>query len=117
MRRIIGMALCAVLAVVDLVGIVGLWQHPGPPPGVVITGTVLGAITLAAFRPASRGNIRALRLVVGSRVISALLGLPVFFTADAPDWARIVVAVLIAGTAVAVAMLAPAARPAAAERA
>jgi len=35
----------------------------------------------------------------------------VFFTADAPDWARIFVAVLIAGTALAVTMLALAARP------
>ncbi|GAA3787610.1 hypothetical protein GCM10022403_022880 [Streptomyces coacervatus] len=68
------MALCAVLAVLDLAGIVGLWQHPGPPPGVVTTGTLLGGVTLGASRPASRDNIRALRVVVGSRVISALLG-------------------------------------------
>jgi hypothetical protein len=36
----------------------------------------------------------------------------VFFTADAPDWAQISVAVLIGGTAIAVTMLAPAALPA-----
>ncbi|MGW3123702.1 hypothetical protein ACWDBW_42465 [Streptomyces sp. NPDC001107] len=117
MRRTIGMTLCAVLAVLDLAGIAGLWRHPGPPPGVVITGAVLGAVTLAAYRPAGRGSTRALRVVVGSRIVSALLGLPVFFTADAPDWARIVVAVLIAGTAIAVAMLAPTTRPTAAEQA
>ncbi|MFI7402247.1 hypothetical protein ACIBW9_17535 [Streptomyces sp. NPDC049541] len=117
MRRTIGMTLCAVLAVLDLAGIVGLWQHPGPPPGIAITGAVLGAVTLACYRSAGRGNVRALRVVVGSRVVSALLGLPVFFTADAPGWARIVVAVLIVATAVAVALLAPAARPTAAEQA
>ncbi|MFG2794851.1 hypothetical protein [Streptomyces sp. NPDC048419] len=109
MRRTIGRPLCAVLAVLDLAGIVGLWQHPGPPAGLVITGTVLGAVTLAAYRPAARGSTRALRVVVGSRVISALLGLPVFFTADAPDWARV--------TAIVLAMLAPAIRPTAAEQA
>jgi len=69
MRRTIGMTLCAVLAVLDLGGIAGLWQHPGPPPGVAITGAVLGAVTLAAYRPALRGDTRALRVVVGSRVI------------------------------------------------
>ncbi|MGW1748965.1 hypothetical protein ACWCRD_25800 [Streptomyces sp. NPDC002092] len=73
-------------ALLDLVGIVGLWQHPGPPPGITITGAVLGAVTLAFYRSAGRGNVRALRVVVGSRVVSALLGLPVFFTADAPGW-------------------------------
>ena len=112
MRRTIGMTLCVVLAVLDLAGIVGLWQHPGPPPGVAITGAVLGAVTLVAYRPALRGHVRVLQVVVGSRVISALLGLPVFFTADAPNWARISVAVLIAGTAIAVTMVALAARPA-----
>ncbi|MER7927363.1 hypothetical protein ABTY96_30155 [Streptomyces sp. NPDC096057] len=109
MRHTIGMTLCAVLAVLDLVG---LWQHPGPPPGVAITGAVLGAVTLAAYRPALRGDSRTLRVVVGSRMISALLGLPVFFTADAPNWAQISMAVLICGTAIAVTMLALAARPA-----
>jgi hypothetical protein len=117
MRRTIGMTLCAVLAVLDLAGIGGLWQHPGPPPAVAITGAVLGAVTLAAYRPAARGNTRALRIVVGSRLVSALLGLPVFFTADAPGWARLTVAVLIVGTAIAIALLAPAARPAPAEQA
>ncbi|MET7573279.1 hypothetical protein ABZT04_33010 [Streptomyces sp. NPDC005492] len=113
MRRTIGMTLCAVLAIVDLVGIIGLRQHPGPPPGVAITGAVLGGVTLAAYRPADRGDIRALRVVLGSRVVSALLGIPVFFTSDAPNWARIVVAVLIAGAIIAVTMLAPALSPAA----
>ncbi|MFJ6088321.1 hypothetical protein ACIQI8_43900 [Streptomyces sp. NPDC092369] len=44
-------------------------------------------------------------------MISALLGLPVFFTAAAPGWARISVAVLITGAAIAFTRLAPAARP------
>lgn len=48
-----------------------------------------GSRPLAAYRPALRGDTRTLRVVVGSRVISALLGLPAFFTADAPNWARI----------------------------
>ncbi|MHC3469512.1 hypothetical protein ACYF6T_12425 [Streptomyces sp. 7R007] len=112
MRRTIGMTLCAVLAVLDLAGLVGLWQHSGPPPGITLTGAVLGAVTLACYRSAGRGDVRALRIVVGSRVISALLGLPVFFTTDAPGWTRIAVAVLITGTAVAVTMLAPTVRPA-----
>jgi hypothetical protein len=43
-------------------------------------------------------------------VISALLGLPVFFTANAANWARISVAVLMVGTALAVTMPALAAQ-------
>jgi hypothetical protein len=50
------MTLCAV----DLVG---------------IAGAVLGAVILAAYRIALRGDIRALRVVGGTRLISALLGL------------------------------------------
>ncbi|MYS92943.1 MULTISPECIES: hypothetical protein [Streptomyces] len=67
MHRTVGMTLCTVLAALDLAGLVGLWQHPGPPPGVAITGTLLGARhpgRLPARRP---GQPRAMRAVVGSR--------------------------------------------------
>ncbi|CAL9329023.1 hypothetical protein [Streptomyces sp. enrichment culture] len=84
MRRTIGLTLCAVLAALDLAGLAGLWQSPGPPPASAITGAVLGAVTLAVLRPAARGSTSALHVVVGSRALSTLVGVPVFFTSDAP---------------------------------
>ena len=116
-NRKTGLILCGILAVADLAGLAGLGQHPGPPVAVVIAGAVLGVITLAAYRPATRGEARGVRTVLGSRIASALLGLPVFFTGDAPGWARIAVSAVIVLTAAAVAILAPAARPIQAGRA
>jgi hypothetical protein len=112
MNRKIGFILCGLLALMDLAGLAGLWQHPGPPAAVAVTGAVLGVVTLAAYRPAERGDLRGVRVLLGSRIVSALLGLPVFFTGDAPGWARVVVAVALVVTAAAVAVLTPAARTA-----
>lgn len=112
-----GLIICALLGALDVIGIVGIWQHPATPAAVAIGGAVLGAATLAALRAAGSGNVRAVQAVIGTRVASALLGLPVFFVDDAPGWARIVVAISIAATVAAVAMLMSAARPVSARRA
>lgn len=111
MNHKIGLVLCALLGALDLVGIVGLWQHPGPPAAVAVTGAVFGAVTLAAYLPAKHGDARAVRAVLGSRIASALLGVPVFFVDNAPTWSRVLVAAAIAATLIAVTMLLPSARP------
>ncbi|MEV6866346.1 hypothetical protein AB0M44_35800 [Streptosporangium subroseum] len=105
-----GLAICALLGVLDLVGLAGLGMDDGPPAAVVLGGGALGAITLAAVIATWRGSHGGLPTVIASRVIAALLGVPVFFTDQAPGWARIVVAIAIFATAVGIGLLAAARR-------
>ena len=100
-----GIVICAVLGALDVLGLLGFGADDAPPAAVIIAGAVLGVITLAALRPAWRGNSRGVAAVAGSRVISALLGIPVFFVDDAPEWAPPVVAVSLVLTAVGVGLL------------
>jgi hypothetical protein len=76
-----------------------------PPLAIVITGGVLGLITLAAVAPAWRGGRGALLLVVASRAAAALLAAPALFI-DPSGWVRSAVAVAIAVTLVGIWLLA-----------
>lgn len=52
----------------------------GPPLPVLILATVLGAVTLVAIWFAWRtGSRRAIRVVAGTRILSAVTALPAFF--------------------------------------
>lgn len=52
----------------------------GPPIPILILATVLGAVTLGAIWVAWRtGSRRAIRVVAGTRILSALASLPAFF--------------------------------------
>jgi hypothetical protein len=95
-----------------IAGLLGLFDLPsflmssdnssdGPPLPVAILSTVLGLITLVALYFGWRGDRRALWTVVGSRIVSALLGLPAFFV-DIPTGIKILVAVVIVLTVFAV---------------
>ncbi|MBL7256413.1 hypothetical protein [Paractinoplanes lichenicola] len=108
--RVTGLVICALLALLDLVGSLPMGDVQ-PPVGVIVVGLVLGLITLAALVPAWRGNRRALQVVVGSRVLSALLGIGAYFDDAAPTWARIGVTVAMLLTAIAVVLVLPALRP------
>lgn len=111
----VGLVICAILGVVDVVSLAGLGVDDGPPVAVAIIGAVLGVITLAAIRPARAGQSRGSITVIASRIASAVLGIPVFFVDSAPDWARVAVAILIAFTAVGIGLMTVAAsRPTAA---
>ena len=110
-----GLVLAALLGVADVVS--AFFPTPdgevGPPLPIVLLGGLLGLATLAAaavaWRTARRG---ALRIVAGTRVLSAITALPAFFV-DVPAWVKVVVAVGVVLTVVCVVLvLAPARRPA-----
>ena len=108
--RTAGLAICALLGAFDIAGLAGFVIDPAPPAAVMIGGALLGAITLAGVWLAWRGRRGGAATVVVSRVVSALLGIPVFFTDEAPGWARFVVAVALVLTAVGVALIGAAGR-------
>ncbi len=104
-----GLVLCALLALLDIVS-----SLPGgdarPPVAVIIVGLLLGLVSLAALLPAWRGNRTALFVVIGSRAVSALLGIGAFFDDRAPGWVLVGVVVAIVITAIAVALVLPSLR-------
>jgi hypothetical protein len=110
-----GLAIAALLGVADVVS--AFFPTPdgevGPPLAIVLLGGVLGVATLAAvvvgWRTGRRG---ALRIVAGTRVLSAITALPAFFV-DIPAWLKLVVAVAVVLTVVCVLLvLSPARRTA-----
>jgi hypothetical protein len=114
-RTRVGLVLAVVLGLADVVS--AFFPTPdgevGPPLAIVILGGVLGLATLAAVAVAWRSGRRgALRIVAGTRVLSAITALPAFFV-DVPAWLKLLVAVLVVLTVVCVVLvLSPARRPA-----
>lgn len=102
----VGLVICAILGVIDVVGLVGLTMKDGPPAAVPITGAVLGLLTLAAVGPARAGQRRGTIAVIASRGAAAVLGAPAFFVDSAPDWAQLAVAITIVLTVIGVGLLA-----------
>jgi len=111
----VGLVLAAVLGLADVVS--AFFPTPdgeiGPPLPIVVLGGVLGLATLAAVAVAWRtGRRGALRIVAGTRVLSAISALPAFFV-DVPAGLKLVVAVAVVLTVVCVVLvLAPARRSA-----
>lgn len=105
-----GVAVCALLGAVDVIGISGLFVDNGPPAGVAVGGAVLGIITLIGTVLVQRDRRGGLATVVGSRLVSALMGIPVFFTKDIPGWVPPAEGVLIALTIVGLGLIFRAAR-------
>ncbi len=100
-----GLVICGVLGALDIVGLAGFGSDDAPPAAVMVFGAALGVITLVGTWAAwgnKRGGVLA---VVVSRVISGLLGVPVFFADDAPDWGPVVVVISIALTIVGLALI------------
>jgi hypothetical protein len=115
-RTRVGLALAALLGVADVVS--AFFPTPdgevGPPLPIVLLGGVIGLATLAAvvvgWRSGGRG---ALRIVAGTRVLSAITALPAFFV-DVPAWLKLVVAVAVVLTVVCVVLVLSPARQSAA---
>jgi hypothetical protein len=112
-RNKIGLVLAGLLALGD-VGSIFISTpegEDGPPFVVLAIGLVVGLITLAAIVPAWRtGSRTALRVVAGTRIVSAILSLPAFFV-DVPAGIKVGAAVAFALTVVCVVLvLAPANR-------
>ena len=101
----IGLVLCAVLAVVDVLSVGAAGADDGPPVAVVAIGFVLGLVTLVGVWLAWRGDERGFMTVVVSRVLSALLGIPGFFVEEAPDWVPAAVGIFLVLTIVALWLL------------
>ncbi|HEV7710643.1 MAG TPA: hypothetical protein VGP16_20800 [Asanoa sp.] len=106
-----GLVLAGLLGLGDAVSVVG-GGVDGPPLAVVIAGALLGVITLVGVVLAWRGSRTGIVTVVVTRLLSALLAVPAFFVDDVPAPAVGLAAVGVVVTLVAVALLAPALRPA-----
>jgi hypothetical protein len=99
-----GLGICVLLAVVDIALLAELGSDNAPPLAVSITGAVLGVITLVGAGLAWQHRRGGSATVIVSRLLSALLGVPVFFV-DAPNWSRVLVVAAIALTVAGLAML------------
>jgi hypothetical protein len=108
-----GLVIAALLGVADVVS--AFFPTPdgevGPPLPIVLLGGLLGIATLGAVAVAWRtGKRGALRIVAGTRVLSAITALPAFFV-DVPAPLKLVVAVAVVLTVVCVVLvLSPARR-------
>jgi hypothetical protein len=100
-----GLLLAVLLSVLDIAGLAGLFIDPGPPAALAIAGASLGIITIAGIRPLWRGSRTGIVTVIGTRLLSALLSLPVFFTAEAPGWAKTVAVAALVLTATGVTLI------------
>ena len=101
----VGLVICVLLGVVDIVSLGGLGSDDGPPVGIVLLGAVLGVLTLWGARLAWRGRRKGATIVIVSRLISALSAVPAFFVDDVPDWVPPVVGVGLALTAIGVGLV------------
>ena len=104
-QRAVAVGISAVLAAFDVAGVAALGAAGAPPAALALTAGVLGLITLGAALPALRGSRRGAQIVIVSRVLSAVLGIPVFFAGDAPGWAPAAVLGSIVLTALAIWLL------------
>ena len=99
-RPTVGVAVLALSAIVDMSWVVQVWSGvvasaDAPPVGVLVVSTLVGALTLATVRPALRGHRTSAWVMVGSRVLSALLiDLPAYLL-GAPVQVDVIVSVVI----------------------
>ena len=99
-RPTTGVAVLALLAVVDMSWVVQVWSgvvdsSDAPPTGVLALFALVGAVTLVTARPALRGHRTAAWVMVGSRVASVLfIDLPAYVL-GAPVLVDVIVSVVI----------------------
>lgn len=105
-----GLATCALLAVADVAMAFDV-SDDAPPLPVLLSGALLGLLTLYGVRQAWAGAPRGVTVIVVTRVLSALSGVPAFFVDDAPEWAPPVVAVCIVLTVAGVGLVFRGVRP------
>ena len=113
-RQKAGLSIAALLSLVNVAS--AAFPTPdgeeGPPYAVLVLGTILGVIGLVAVVIAWRsGNQAAFRVAAGALVINAIAALPAFFV-DVPAGIKLLVAVSLVITVLAIVlMFSPARRP------
>jgi hypothetical protein len=111
-RPTTGVAVLALLAVVDISWAVQAWfgllgSSDAPPTAALVLFALVGAVTLATVQPAQRGHRTAAWIMVGSRVVSVLLiDLPVYVLGG-PGWVVAIASVAILLTALGIWWTAP----------
>ena len=101
----VGLGICILLAVLDVVGVFGSGAEDAPPLALNILSAVVGVVTLVAVKRAFQADPTALKVVLGSRLASVVLSVPVYFVDDAPTWAKAAVGAYLALTAVGIALI------------
>jgi hypothetical protein len=82
----LGLVLCTVSALLNVDGIISMFESDGPPAGVGVASAVLGLVTIAGVLLAASGRFSGVPLMGASRVLSAAaLGIPAYFI-GAPGW-------------------------------
>jgi uncharacterized membrane protein (UPF0136 family) len=102
--RTAGLVILALLGVLDIAGLVGFAMEPTPPIAVIIGGAVLGALTVIGVWLAWRSRRGGIALAIGSRVIAALVGIPIFFM-DTPGWIQVATAVVMVLTVLGIVLI------------
>ena len=102
----VGIAICAALALGDIIG--GLAQlAPGSflPTEVAVIALVLGVGTLALVPFAWRGSRWSIWLIAAFRALSAVTALPAFFVPDVPTAGVLAAAGTVVVTVIAIVLL------------
>lgn len=103
---IYGLAICALLGVIDIISLASLGSDDGPPVPVILSGAVFGVITLVGARMAWRGGRSGwVVAVIVSRVLDGLSSLPAFFVDDVPNWVPPATGIFVVLTVVGVGLL------------
>ena len=76
----------------------------GPPYAILVICSVLSLVAMVAAVMAWRGNRPALRVCAGALIVITLTSLPAFFV-DVPMWVKVLVAVSVVWTVVAVVLM------------
>lgn len=100
----VGLVLAGVMSALNIPGVLFPADEgePGPPMAVLVAGSILGIVGLAAAIAAWRGNQVAARIAAGALVIVTLTALPAFFVDGVPTLIRVLAGVSILWTVAAI---------------
>jgi hypothetical protein len=107
--RTVGLVLLGLLSLGD-VALPALTDGETPPYAVAAAAAVLGLVSLWLVIRALRDPSAPVRLLIGLRVLSAVLALPAFLTDDVPTGAVVGAAAGVVLTAIGVLLVASGAR-------
>lgn len=105
-KQKVGLAVAGLYSLANIPGFLGAPDpgQEGPPMAILIVGSVLGVVGLAAVVMAWRGNRAALRVAAGAIIVITLTGLPAFFV-DVPMFIKALVAFSVLLTVLAVVLM------------